>query len=79
LQPKHRAAVKQLAAAVEALSAAITAEREVRDEMQASGLAANGSGYLSDCSSQLGTGTLDEWSSRASAWARDMRRLGVLR
>jgi hypothetical protein len=79
LQPRHRAAVLAIAKAVEALSAATSAERAVRDELAATGLAPLGSGFLPDCSSALQVGTLDEWSSRASAWARDMHRIGVLR
>jgi uncharacterized protein YukE len=79
LQPRHRQAVEAIGQAVEQLSQAITAEREVREEMQATGLAPLGSALLPDCSSMLRVGTLDEWSSRASAWARDMHRIGIIR
>jgi len=77
LQPRHRAAVMKLAKAIEALSAATAEERAVRAELLASGLAPTGHPLLPDASSVL-LGSLDEFESPASRWARDMRRQGVL-
>lgn len=78
LQPRHKAAVRKLAAAIEVLSAATAEERTIRGELMASGLAPTGSLLLPDASSMLQLGTLDEFSSKASEWGRTMRRLGVL-
>lgn len=78
LQPRHRAAVRKLAKAIEALSAATAEEREVRAELLASGLAPTGSPLLPDASSMLRLGTLGEFESPASRWAREMHRLGAL-
>ena len=77
LQPRHKAAVRRLAKAIEDLSAATAEERAVRAEMLASGLAPTGSPLLPDASGSL-LGTLAEFESPASRWAREMRRLGVL-
>jgi hypothetical protein len=77
LQPAHRAAALAIARAVEQLSAAIIAERQVRAEFAAFGLEPE-SGYLPDASSRLRAGTLAEFESNVSAWRRDMLRLGVI-
>jgi hypothetical protein len=76
LRPRHQAAVRQLAACVEALSKATLAERAVREEFQAAGLAPLGSVLLPDCSSGL-LGTLDDFDSTASAWGRRMLQIGA--
>jgi hypothetical protein len=63
LRPRHRAAVKRMAKAVEELSAAVEAERAVRGE-----LAEVGSAALPDASREFGT--LHEYSSLLSGWNR---------
>ena len=63
VRPRHRAAVGRIAKAVEALSAAIEAEREVRRE-----LVGLGSFALVDAGHEFGT--LAEYNSPLSVWNR---------
>ena len=78
LQPRHRAAVKAMATAVEMLSQAIADEREVRAELRRiapTGTSAN-LPNVSDC---LAIGTLDDWRAPAAEWRRLVHRIGVLK
>ena len=77
LQPRHRAAVKAIATALEALSLAIEEETTTRAEL-AHVAPERVSAHLPDCSHDLVVGTLADWNSPASAWARRMRKLSVL-
>lgn len=78
LQPRHRAAVEGIAKAVEKLSEAIADERDVRDKLARTAPQAS-SPLLPDASSDLRIGTLAEWATPASQWARRMRAIGILR
>jgi hypothetical protein len=77
LRPRHQAAVRALAAAVEQLSAAIAAERSARAALPAE-LAPRGHDLLPNASGDLLLGTLDDDRSLASAWTQRMRLLGLL-
>ena len=77
LQPRHRAAVKEIVKAIEALSRAMTDEIETRAEL-ARTAPDTSSAYLPNCVAGLTIGTLADWNSQASEWARRMRRIGVL-
>ena len=77
LQPRHRAAVKGMAKALEALSLAMTDEIEIRAEL-ARKAPERESAKLPDCSSGLLVGTLADWNSAASEWARTVRKLKIL-
>jgi hypothetical protein len=74
LRPRHRAAVAKIAAAVEALSAAVEAERALRRELADSEVGA----YASLPDGSQGLGTLGEWHGQLSTWARHVRQLGLL-
>ena len=78
LKPDHRAAVLQLARALEVVSAAIEAERAVRAKLTAAGIG-DAPAVLPDTSAELGLGTFDEWNSRLSEWRRKYHVLGVLK
>lgn len=77
LQPEHRAAVVQLARALEVASAAIEAERAVRGKLDALGIG-SAPALLPDTSAELCLGTFEEWNSRISEWRRKYHVLGVL-
>lgn len=77
LQPRHRRAVKAIARALEALSIALTEEYETRAEL-ARTAPERESAHLPDCSHDLPIGTLADWNSPASAWARRVRKLKIL-
>ena len=77
LVPHHRAAVLDLAKAVEVLCRSIAAEAAVRQEF-ARTAPEPASLLLPDVGSELLLGTLDDYHSPASAWARRLRSLGVL-
>lgn len=76
LQPAHRAAVQEIAKALEALSAAVVREVEIRAELT------RRTGEI--CNSRLpillfpGVGALDDFSSPAAAWFRMAERHGLL-
>ena len=70
LRPKHIAAVAKIARAVEALSAAVEAERALRAEL---GELAGG---MVDAGHEFGT--LAEYGSTLSGWNRRMLSLGLL-
>jgi hypothetical protein len=72
LRPKHRAAVRKIAATVEALSAAVEQEREVRRELGEVGAL----GALPDAGHEFGT--LAEYSSKLSTWNRRVLSAGLL-
>lgn len=76
LQPQHRAAVQAIAKALEELSLAIFAERECRQEL-ARRAPETQSAYLPDCTPPA-IGALGDVGSPASAWAKQMRKLGVI-
>ena len=78
LQRPHKRAVKAIAKAVEALSLAIADEIEIRAELSRTAPEPE-SAHLPDCSTDLRVGTLVDWNSAASAWARKMRKLEILR
>jgi hypothetical protein len=71
LRPRHKAAVRKIAAAVEALSAAVEQEREIRRE-----LGEVGSSALPDCGHELGS--LADYNSPLSVWNRRMLQAGLL-
>jgi hypothetical protein len=71
LAPRHRAAVARIGKAIEALSAAVDAERSIRAE-----LSELGSSILPDMGGQFGT--LSEYGSAVSAWNRRALSLGLL-
>ena len=77
LQPRHRRAVKKMAKALEALSIAMTEEHETRAELHRTAPERE-SAHLPDCSHDLNIGTLADWNSPASGWARRMRKLTIL-
>lgn len=77
LQPRHAAAVKAIAAALEALSRALQAEEDVRAEL-AMAAPMPASPYLPDCASLLHAARLSDPRSAAAAWAERVRQLGVL-
>ena len=77
LQPRHRAAVKAMAKALEALSLAMSDEIEVRADL-ARVAPERDSAKLPDCSTGLAIGTLADWRSPASEWARNVRKLKIL-
>ena len=77
LQPRHRAAVKAMAAAMEALSRATADECDVRDELRRLAplpISPN----LPDLSSDLCLGQMADWGGVAWTWARRLRTLGIL-
>jgi hypothetical protein len=78
LQPRHKAAVKAMAAAMEKLSQAIADEREVREELKKSAPLPN-SAKLPDLFSDLLVGTLADWGSPMWKWAKKVRDLGALK
>jgi hypothetical protein len=71
LRPRHRATVRKIAAAVEALSAAVEQERGIRRE-----LGEVGSSALVDASYEFGS--LAEYGSLVSTWNRRLLQAGVL-
>jgi hypothetical protein len=71
LRPKHKAAVRRIAKAVEELSAAVEQEREVRRE-----LGELGSTALVDAGCEFGV--LSEYGSALSSWNRRLLQAGVL-
>ncbi len=77
LQPRHREAVKAIAAALEALSSALEQESDIRSELTQTAPEAT-SAYLPNCSGFLNFGSLADWNSPASQWARHMRKMGIL-
>ena len=77
LQPRHRSAVKAMAKALEALSLAMTEEIDTRAELVRVA-PEHLSSKLPDCSTGLLVGTLADWNSPASEWARAMRKLTIL-
>ena len=77
LQPRHRAAVKAIAKALEALSLAMAEETETRAEL-ARTAPEPVCAYLPNCSGFLAFGSLAAWDSPASVWARHMRQLQIL-
>ena len=77
MQPRHRAAVKAMAKALEALSVAMTDETEIRAEL-ARVAPERESAKLPNCSDGLRVGTLADWNSPASEWARNVRKLKIL-
>lgn len=77
LQDVHQAAVKQIAEALESLSRAIAAEREVHAELGR--LAPKSmSGYLPNMSNELWDFAVSEWGSKAWRWAKRARELKIL-
>ncbi len=77
LQPRHRADVKAIAKALEDLSRSMAAEEETRAEL-ARTAPEQSSAYLPNCSAFLAFGSLADWNSPASVWARQMRKMGIL-
>ena len=77
LQPRHKVAVKSIATALEALSIAIEEETTTRAAL-ARVAPEPESALLPNCSHDLLVGTLTDWNSPASAWARRMRKLQIL-
>ena len=77
LQRPHKRAVKAMAKAVEALSLAIVDEIETRAELARTAPECESS-HLPDCTYDLKIGTLADFNSAASTWARRMRKLEIL-
>lgn len=77
LQPRHRAVVKAMGGAIEALSQAIADEREVREELRRRAPLPD-SANLPDLSSDLLIGTVADFGGPANTWARRVRKLGIL-
>ena len=77
LQPRHRATVQKIAQALEDLSRALEAEAEVRAELAREAPEAI-SAFLPNCSAFLQFGSLVDWNTPASQWARKMREIGIL-
>ena len=77
LQPRHRAAVREMASALEQLSRATEAEREVRAEL-ARRAPLPTSPNLPDLSGELLLGCMFEHDGRLWSWARHIRKLGIL-
>jgi hypothetical protein len=77
LQPKHLAAVQEIATALENLTKAIATADEVRAEFACTAPEPT-SALLPDVAGDLRHCRLDVWDSAAAAWARRMRDLGVL-
>lgn len=77
MQPAHKAAITAIAKALEALSIAIEEETATRKEL-ARVAPERESSLLPNCSDDLMVGTLADWNSPASAWARRMRKLNIL-
>ena len=77
LQPKHRAAVRRMADAIEALSAAIADERECRAELRRIAPLPE-SPNLPDLSSDLLVGCVSEYNAPAWHWARRIRKMNIL-
>lgn len=75
IRPRHLKAVRAIGAAVEALSAAVEAERAVRNELADKGVAAFTS--LPDASVEFGT--LAEAHSPLTRWTQRVTALGLLR
>lgn len=77
LRPRHRAAARKIAKALETLSIALAEEEDVRVELAK--LVPNvRSRHLPDVSSGLWVANLSLWHSAAAAWARDMRAAGFI-
>ena len=77
LQPRHRAAVEKIGEALSALSRAMEEEVEIHAELARTAPEAE-SALLPNCIVELVIGTLADWNSPASEWARRMRKLGIL-
>ncbi len=78
LRPRHEDAVTSIIGAIEALAAALKAERDVRDEY-ASISPEPQSHLLPDVSGDLNECDLARWDSQAARWARRIRELLVNR
>jgi hypothetical protein len=78
LQPRHQAAVTDIARALEHLSRALAAETDVRAELGHQAPLPT-SALLPDLSTDLRFGDLSRWDSAASNWARRARSIGVLK
>ncbi len=78
LQPRHREAVQAIAGALESLSRALEQESDIRSELTQTAPEAT-SAYLPNCSGFLAFGSLADWNSPASQWARQMRKMEILR
>lgn len=77
LQLQHRAAVGAMAAALEQLSQAIEAEREVHEAFAAVSPTAS-SAYLPNVGVELGVGSLGDCDSPAWRWRKRIHELGIL-
>ena len=78
LQPRHREAVVSIGAALEALSQAILAERQVRADLARLAPLPT-SANLPDLSSTLQVGCLGDWDSPAWNWRRRCHQIGVFK
>jgi hypothetical protein len=77
-QPRQRAAVEKTGKALELLSIAIAEECAIREEYSRASPEAI-SAFLPDCSFELASvGSLADWGSGASVWARRMKGLGLI-
>jgi hypothetical protein len=73
---RHLEATKQIVAAIDALSAALQAERDIRAEYAATSPEPT-SIHLPDISRDLSQMDLSRWDSIAAVWARRLRHFGV--
>ena len=78
LQPQHREAVVAIGAALEQLSRAIVAEREVRADLARIAPLPT-SANLPDLSGDLQVGCLGDWQSPAWEWRRRCHQIGVFK
>ena len=77
LQPRHRVAVIKIAEALSAMSRAMEAEAEIRAELARTAPEVE-SALLPNCIAGLVIGSLGDFNSPASDWARRMRKIGIL-
>jgi hypothetical protein len=73
---RHMAATKEIVAAIDALSVALQAERDIRAEFSAVSPEPT-SIHLPDISRDLSQMDLSRWDSIAAVWARRVRNFGV--
>lgn len=77
LQPRHKAAVRRIADALENLSRALAEEADLHDELRRTAPLAE-SKFMPDMHSDLHDMALSKRGSRASEWARKARTLKIL-
>jgi hypothetical protein len=80
MQPRQRAAAEKIGRGLEMLSAGLDEESLVRQDFANASPDQSVSAYLPDCSMELAsTGSLSDWGSGASVWARRLKGIGILK